>query len=68
MDYREDTISLNAEFIDQLKWLAAKGIKDRTDTVVRMVNNRRNSAPDTHQLSALFYGTVLLNWIDDERN
>lgn len=66
--WERDPSYLNAEFIDQLKWLVAKTTQARTDTVVRMVNNRRDSQQDTHQLSALFYGTVLLNWIDDERN
>ena len=66
--WERDPSYLNAEFIDQLKWLAAKNIKDRIDTTVRMIDNRRNSQPDTFALSGVFYGTVLLNWIDDERN
>lgn len=66
--WERDPSYLNAEFIDQLKWLAAKETEARTATVVRMVNNRRDSHPDTYDMSALFYGTVLLNWIDDKRN
>lgn len=66
--WTRDPDFLNADFIDQLKWLAAKTTQARTDTVVRMVNSRRDSTPDTYRLSALFYGTALLNWIDDERN
>lgn len=61
-----DPCYLNADFIDQLNWLHEKPTIERTDTVVRMINNRRETYPDTFSLSALFYGTTLLNWIYEE--
>ena len=66
--WKPDPIALNADFIDRLKWLAAKKTQARTDHIVRMISERRELTPDTHDFYALFYGTVLLNWLDNKRN
>ena len=52
----------------KMKWLAAKKTQARADHVTRIIRERRELTPGTHEYYSLFYETLLRMWLDDKRN
>ena len=59
MRYETDPTILNAELIDQIKWLQAKPGPDQLATVLRMRNDRRIQGLCTWEQSGLFWLHVI---------
>jgi hypothetical protein len=55
MKYSTDPDVLNAELIDQIKWLRAKTINEQLDCTARMSADRRKANPCTWKESSIFW-------------
>ncbi len=57
---KQDPDFLNAELIDQIKWVMTKPAGNRSETVDAMINRRFANAPQTATYSGVFWA-----WAND---